>query len=73
MTWEQSVQYAAGKGVVLTPELKSEGFTLDLVAEDMVSIFGRFRPQAREGNQVAGWAVKPSQIWGPVIARRWIR
>ncbi len=109
MTWEQSVQYAAGKGVVLTPELKSQGFTLDLVAEDMVRvcrefdyplwamallsmkfadlkcaaienaggsfalIFGRFRPQAGGANQVAGWVVKPSQIWGPVIARRWIR
>lgn len=36
-------------------------------------IFGRFTSQARGTNKIARWSVKPSQIWGPATAKRWIR
>lgn len=36
-------------------------------------IFGKFRSQARGTNKVAGWKVKPNEIWGPKSARQWLR
>lgn len=35
-------------------------------------IFGRFRRQARGANKVKHWKRKPSIIWGPSSARKWI-
>ena len=36
-------------------------------------IFGRFRLSARGKNKIAGWSVKPNQIWGPASAKAWLR
>lgn len=36
-------------------------------------IFGKFTSMARGENKIKDWKYKPTRIWGPASARRWLR